>query len=84
MIPIPDNVHEIIPPIIVGTIVSLLNRFVLNNPNCTLCQQIVEFEQEMEEKQSDGSGNTTASCTEVQVHHITPHVHFEAIPHLTH
>ena len=34
---IPENCHEVFVPVSAGIIVSLLNPFILNNPNFTMC-----------------------------------------------
>ena len=61
---IPDSCHEVVVPVSAGIIVSLLNRFILNNPNFTMCsdancnQNVEEIgvEDDMSDAKSGSSG----------------------------
>ena len=77
---IPDSCHEVVVPVSAGIIVSLLNRFILNNPNFTMCSdtscnQNVE-EIEVEDDESDAkSGSSGAISSTLEVPHQSVHVH---------
>ena len=68
---------ESLTAIIAGSIVSLLNRFVINNPSCQLGQECQNFERELSESDQSNS-STTASSSVVTNTNSTPHTH---IPH---
>ena len=77
------NWHEIIPPIAAGTIVSLLNKWILNNPslfNFNCCQEV---EAEIMDDESDNSGRTAASVDTINPHGVH-FVHTSTIPNFTH
>ena len=67
---------ESLTAIIAGSIVSLLNRFVINNPSCQLGQECQNFEREVSE--SDRSSSSTTASSAVVATASTPHTH---IPH---
>ncbi len=77
---VPDSCHEVVVPVSAGIIVSLLNRFILNNPNFTMCSdsscnQHVE-EIEVDEDMSDAkSGSSGAISSTLEIPHSTTHVH---------
>ncbi len=77
---IPDSRHEVVVPVSAGIIVSLLNRFILNNPNFTICSdssctQNVE-EIEVDDDMSDAkSGSSGAISSTLEIPHNTVHVH---------
>lgn len=68
---------ESLTAVIAGSIVSLLNRFVINNPSCQLGQECQTFERETSESDSSNS-STTASSSVVTNTNSSPHTH---IPH---
>ena len=73
----PENCHEVFVPVSAGIIVSLLNRFILNNPTFTMCSdtscnQTVEVEGEMEREKSGSSGSLSST---LEVPHESVHVH---------
>ena len=73
----PENCHEVFVPVSAGIIVSLLNRFILNNPNFTMCSdascnQTVEVEGEMEREKSGSSGSLSST---LEAPHVNTHVH---------
>ena len=76
---IPDSCHEVVVPVSAGIIVSLLNRFILNNPNFTMCSdsscnQNVE-EIDVEDDESDAkSGSSGAISSTLEVPHQSVHV----------
>ncbi len=76
----PENCHEVVVPVSAGIIVSLLNRFILNNPNFTMCSdsscnQTVE-EIKTEDDMSDAkSGSSGAISSTLEVPHQSVHVH---------
>jgi len=77
---IPENCHEVFVPVSAGIIVSLLNRFILNNPNFTMCSDTncnqtieeTEVEGEMEREKSGSSGSLSSTF---EVPHGNTHVH---------
>ena len=77
---IPDSCHEVVVPVSAGIIVSLLNRFILNNPNfimCsnTNCNQTVE-EIEVEDDVSDAKSRSSGSLSStLEVPHHTAHAY---------
>ena len=77
---IPDSCHEVVVPVSAGIIVSLLNRFILNNPNFTMCSdsscnRTVE-DLEVEDDESDAkSGSCGAISSTLEIPHSTTHVH---------
>ena len=82
----PINWHEIVAPVAAGTVVSLLNKFVFNNPdlyNFVCCQQVNNLEHETMDDKRENSGNTIASVDEVRVHHGVPFAHAVTVPHFT-
>jgi len=86
VIPIHIDWHEIIPPVAAGTIVSLLNKWIFNNPslyNIACCEQINDFEHEVLDDESDNSGRTIASVDTINPHGVHA-VHATVIPHFTH
>ena len=85
VIPININWHEIAAPIFAGTVVSLLNKCVFNNPslfawNC--CQEIEEEIME-DDTDSNNSGQTIASVDTINPHGVHC-VHATTIPTFTH
>ncbi len=75
----PENCHEVVVPVSAGIIVSLLNRFILNNPNFTMCSdascnQTVEVEGEMEREKS-GSNGSLSSTLEIPHANHASHVY---------
>ena len=76
----PENCHEVFVPVSAGIIVSLLNRFILNNPNFTMCSDAscnqtaeeTEVEGEMEREKSGSSGSLSST---LEVPHQSVHVH---------
>ena len=80
IIPIPDQLQEAGVPILAGLVVSLINRFILNNPhfgqsNTSHCETNVEEfgEDEMLEEISDNSGNASATLETHNMHHTSSH-----------
>ena len=77
---IPDSCHEVVVPVSAGIIVSLLNRFILNNPNFTLCSNTncnqtveeTEVEGEMDREKSGSSGSLSST---LEMPHRSVHVH---------
>ena len=77
---IPDSCHEVFVPVSAGIIVSLLNRFILNNPNFTMCSDAscnqtiegTEVEEDMEREKSGSSGSLSST---LEVPHSNTHVH---------
>jgi len=77
---IPDSCHEVFVPVSAGIIVSLLNRFILNNPNFIMCSNTncnqtveeTEVEGEMEREKSGSSGSLSST---LEVPHQSVHVH---------
>ena len=75
-----ENCHEVFVPVSAGIIVSLLNRFILNNPNFTLCSDTscnqtaeeTEIEGEMEREKSGSSGSLSST---LEIPHQSVHVH---------
>jgi len=76
----PDNCHEVVVPVSAGIIVSLLNRFILNNPNFTMCSDTncnnnVE-EIDVDDNMSDAkSGSSGAISSTLEIPHSVTHVH---------
>lgn len=75
------DLHEVAAPICAGTIVSLLNKYILNNPdifNCSCFQQFVEMEEVVEDdRHSENSGQTIASVETINPHGVHyMHSHF--------
>ena len=76
----PENCHEVIVPVSAGIIVSLLNRFILNNPNFTMCadtncNENVE-EIDVDDNMSDvKSGSSGAISSTLEIPHNAAHVH---------
>ena len=76
----PENCHEVFVPVSAGIIVSLLNRFILNNPNFTMCSDTscnqtieeTEVEGEMEREKSNSSGSLSSTF---EAPHSNSHVH---------
>lgn len=85
---IPDFITESLVPIAAGLFVSLVNKFILNNPNLETC-----FRTETEEIESDSDDTTKTNMSEALSRssaitastmpppHIihTPHYHY--VPH---
>ena len=77
---IPDSCHEVVIPVSAGIIVSLLNRFILNNPNFTMCSDTncnqtgeeIEVEEDMEREKSGSSGSLSST---LEIPHQSVHVH---------
>ena len=67
---------ESLTAVIAGSIVSLLNRFVINNPNCQIVQECQNIEREVSE--SDMSNSSTIASSTVVTNTSSPHTH---IPH---
>ena len=67
---------ESLTAVIAGSIVSLLNRFVINNPNCQIVQECQNIEREVSE--SDMSNSSTIASTTVVTNTSSPHTH---VPH---
>ncbi len=81
---LPDSCHEVVMPVSAGIIVSIINRFILNNPNFTICsdsscnQNIEEIE--VEDDMSDvKSGSSGAISSTLEAPHSITHVH--VVPH---
>ena len=74
----PDSCHEVVIPVSAGIIVSLLNRFILNNPNFTMCSdsscnqkmEEIEVEDDMSEAKSGSSGAISSTLEVPHTHHI--------------
>ncbi len=79
---IPDSCHEVAIPVSAGIIVSLVNRFILNNPNFTMCSNTncnqnveeIEVDEDMSDTKS-GSSGAISSTLEVPHTHQAVHVH---------
>ena len=77
---IPDSCHEVVVPVSAGIIVSLLNRFILNKPNFSICSDTscnqtveeIEVEDDMEREKSGSSGSLSST---LEIPHSTTHVH---------
>ena len=66
---------ESITAVIAGSIVSLLNRFVINNPNCQIGQECQDFERVSSDSESN---STSVASSTVVTTNSSPHTH---IPH---
>ena len=79
---IPDSCHEVVVPVAAGIIVSLWNRFILNNPSCSDILNIncsreienIDVEEDMGEEKS-GSSGALSSTLEVPHHNVHIHTH---------
>ena len=69
---------ESLTAVIAGSIVSLLNRFVINNPNCQIVQECQNIEREVSESDMSASSSSTTASTTVVTNTSSPHTH---IPH---
>ena len=75
---VPDSCHEVVVPVSAGIIVSLLNRFILNNPNFTMCSdsscnqtvEEIDVKDEMEREKSGSSGSLSSTLEVPHTHHI--------------
>ena len=76
---IPENCHEVFVPVSAGIIVSLLNRFILNNPNFAMCSatscnqtaEETEVEGEMDREKSGSSGSLSSTLEVPHANHAS-------------
>ena len=89
MIDLPPQITESFVPITAGLIISLINKYILNNPRFDACRKAVEPEDvdsesdsndstktELSDTLSKSSGTTTATLPISHPIHTTHHVYY--------